>query len=203
MICVVDYGMGNLRSVSKALEALGGKVTVSSSPSVLNRADQIVLPGVGEFGHAMTALRNQQLLEPLQVSFLKKKPFLGICLGLQLLFDSSEENQGVRGLSLFPGRIRRLSVDRMKKLKVPHMGWNRVNFVRPSRLTRHIRDGSYFYFVHSYYAKPRMSELAVGMTSYGLNFPAILEQEPFFAVQFHPEKSQRAGLRILRNFIQY
>lgn len=203
MICVIDYGMGNLRSVSKALETMGARVFLGNSPRDVKRADKIVLPGVGEFGHAMKALSAQKLIEPLREIMTKKqKPFLGICLGLQLLFDSSEESERIRGLAIFSGGVRRLPRKKLS-LKIPQMGWNQVEFMRTSPLTRGISSGSYFYFVHSYYAAPEDSNLCLGFTNYGIRFPSVLDAEPTFAVQFHPEKSQRQGLKILRNFIAY
>ncbi len=202
MICVVDYGMGNLRSVSKAIEALGGHVTVSDKPSQLKRASKLVFPGVGEFGQAMKELERRHLIEPIQHAIQKKKPFLGICLGLQLLFDSSEESRGAKGLSIIPGKVCKLPRSR-EKLKIPHMGWNQVEFQMRSKLTRGVKNHSYFYFVHSYYGKPKNVHTIAGTTQYGIEFPAMIEREPLFAVQFHPEKSQSAGLTILKNFISY
>lgn len=204
MICIVDYGMGNLRSVSKAIEHLGAKVEVSSTFRDIERADKIVLPGVGEFGSAMRELRNRSLIEPIRSHIDKNKPFLGICLGLQLLLDRSEESSRAAGLSIIPGTVRALKNQIKTSLKVPQMGWNQVRFTRKSLLTKNLSEReSFFYFVHSFYAKPADQSSVLGITDYGIKFASILEREPVFAVQFHPEKSQRAGLKILENFISY
>jgi len=201
MICVIDYGMGNLRSVSKALEAVAKvRVIVSKKSRDILRADKVVLPGVGEFGSAMRELRQRKLIEPIHEVIQKQKPFLGICLGLQLLFQSSEESKGVAGLSILRGFVRKLS---SKTLKIPHVGWNQVEFLRKSKLTAGVKNKSFFYFVHSYYGLPKEKSLIFGQTNYGTRFASILEEEPVFAVQFHPEKSQAAGLKILKNFVTY
>ncbi len=200
MIIVVDYGMGNLRSVSKAIEHLGGKVQISSSPADIQKADKVVLPGVGAFGGGMQELNARGLVEPLCTFIQSKKPFLGICLGLQLLFPSSEESPNSPGLGVFPGDVIKF---RSKGIKVPHMGWNQVKFAKSHTFLKGVPDESFFYFVHSFYAKPQDPKLNIGMTSYGSEaFPAILGTETALAVQFHPEKSQQAGLDLLRNFIQ-
>ncbi|MBI4387764.1 MAG: imidazole glycerol phosphate synthase subunit HisH [Candidatus Omnitrophica bacterium] len=203
MICVIDYGMGNLRSVSKAIETMGGRTFLGRHPRDLKRADKIVLPGVGEFGHAMQALSKQKLIEPLQEILLSgEKPFLGICLGLQLLFESSEENRKVPGLKIFKGSVQRFPKKKIG-LKVPQMGWNQVRFLRSSPFIRKVPNQSYFYFVHSFYATPHEQSLDLGITEYGVRFASVIEKEPIFAVQFHPEKSQAAGLKILKNFVAY
>lgn len=199
MILVVDYGMGNLRSVSKAIEHLGGKVTVASSPNEIEAADKLILPGVGAFGDAMDELSKSGLVPALKSFLSKKKPFLGICLGLQLLFESSEESPGAAGLGIFPGKVRKF---RSKGVKIPQMGWNTAEIKREHPLTRGLSKSPYFYFVHSFYAVPKDPGLTIGETVYGEEkFPAILGNETVFATQFHPEKSQTAGLAILKNFI--
>lgn len=201
MIVIVDYGMGNLRSVSKAIEHLGGKVKVSSDFSEIKSADKLVLPGVGAFGEATKELKSRSLFEPIKDFVLERKPFLGICLGLQLLFDSSEESPGASGLGIFPGMVRAFS---SREVKIPHMGWNSATLKTPHPLLKGIPDGSFFYFVHSYYAVPTDSRLLLGETQYGEEiFSSILGTETLFAVQFHPEKSQSSGLRILKNFISW
>lgn len=201
MIIVVDYGMGNLRSVSKALEHLGGKVLVSSSPEDILKADKIVLPGVGAFGDGMQELNSRGLAEPVRAFIQSKKPFLGICLGLQLLFHASEESAGTQGLGVFPGEVIKF---RSRDVKIPHMGWNQVRQIKPHPFLKGIPANSFFYFVHSFYAKPKNPELAVGMTGYGgEEFASILGNDTALATQFHPEKSQQAGLDLLRNFVQY
>ncbi len=200
MIIVVDYGMGNLRSVSKALEFLGGKVKVSSVPEEILKADKVVLPGVGAFGDGTRELTLRGLAEPLRVFIQSKKPFLGICLGLQLLFPSSEESSGSAGLSIFPGEVVKF---RSRDVKIPHMGWNQVRQIKKHPFLKGIPDESFFYFVHSFYAKPKNPELPIGLTRYGdEEFASILGTDTALATQFHPEKSQQAGLDLLRNFVQ-
>ncbi|HLD50413.1 MAG TPA: imidazole glycerol phosphate synthase subunit HisH [bacterium] len=200
MIIVVDYGMGNLRSVSKALEFLGGKVKVSSVPEEILKADKVVLPGVGAFGDGMRELTLRGLAEPLRVFIQSKKPFLGICLGLQLLFPASEESAGSKGLDIFPGEVIKF---RSRDVKIPHMGWNQVRQIKEHPFLKGIPAESFFYFVHSFYAKPKNADLVIGLTGYGdEEFASILGTDTALATQFHPEKSQQAGLDLLRNFVQ-
>lgn len=200
-ITVIDYGMGNLRSVSKALEHLGGKVTVSSDPADIEKADKIVLPGVGAFGDAAAELKRQNLLAPLQQAILNKKPFLGICLGLQLLFKTSEESPEGEGLNAIAGKVQ---LFRSKKVKIPQMGWNTVTWQQDHPLIKNVPTNSYFYFVHSYYAAPEQKDVSLGQTTYGEEtFTSVVAHENIFATQFHPEKSQKAGLEILKNFIEW
>ena len=200
MIAIVDYGMGNLASVRKACEFLGAKVRVTSDPRQVEKARAVILPGVGAFGEAMVELKRRGLLAAVVGSAREGKPFLGLCLGLQLLFDSSEESPGVKGLGILPGRVRRFR--RMKHLKVPHMGWNEIQVVRKNRLLKDLPDGAFMYFVHSYYADPRQGDCVVAQTRYGRSFPSVVwDGGRLWATQFHPEKSQRWGLRILRNFL--
>jgi len=203
MICVIDYGMGNLRSVSKAIETLGGQVCVSENPKTVEHADKIILPGVGEFGCAMKELKKRRLITPILRHIDRKKPFLGICLGLQLLFEKSEESPGVSGLSIIKGSVVHLKKKVKKGLKIPQMGWNQVEFLKRSELVKNIPDNSYFYFVHSFIGSPEDKKVIAGQTDYGYSFTSILQKESVFAVQFHPEKSQQAGLRLLKNFIKY
>lgn len=192
MICVIDYGMGNLRSVSKALEKVGAEVEISSEPKDLERAEKIVLPGVGAFGDGAEELRKRGLFEPLQKSLAQGKPFLGICLGMQLLFEESEESPGIKGLGFFSGKVQRFQ---SSTVKIPHMGWNEVKFL-PSG------ERDFFYFVHSYYPVPKEKTIVQGVCEYGSEeFPAVVGKGRIWASQFHPEKSQEAGLKILKNFV--
>ena len=220
MIAVVDYGMGNLASVAKAVRFLGHEARVTSDPKQLARAGAVILPGVGAFGEAMRELRRRKLVKPVLDSVAAGKPFLGLCLGLQLLFESSEESPGVRGLGLMPGEVRRFP--RRKGLKVPHMGWNSLELSSPpsvgaegklqrgsdsrfreNDLLRGIPDGSFVYFVHSYFAAPEEKGLVAARTRYGGSFPSVLwDGGRVWATQFHPEKSQKWGLKILANFLK-
>lgn len=196
MIAVVDYGMGNLRSVEKAFSYLGYRATVTSDPRALEQAEGIVLPGVGAFGDAMRELDERGLVSVLKEAFSEDRPFLGICLGYQLLCSESEESPGVPGLGLLPGRVIRFPAG----LKVPHMGWNDVRFTRRHPVLEGVPEGSYFYFVHSYYVSPYRAEDALLLTDYGVTFASGAAMGRAVALQFHPEKSSSAGLRILDNF---
>ena len=206
MIAIVDYGMGNLRSVSKALEHLGAAVTVTSDPAVVARAEKLIVPGVGACPAAMRELMQRRLVEPIKQAIASGKPYLGICLGLQLLFDRSEEGGGTDGLGVLKGTVKRFSFDRTP-LKIPHMGWNEIRQkVKGKRqkecpLLEGVPDGSYFYFVHSYYADPIEREVVALESDYGQPFAAMVWKERLFATQFHPEKSQALGLRLLQNFM--
>jgi len=206
-IAVVDYGMGNLRSVSKALEhvAPGAVVKVTAQPGDLRAASHVVVPGQGAMPDCMRELRARGLADAVSEA-ARSKPFLGICIGLQMLFDFSEEG-GVRGLSVIPGSVRRfppgLADEAGMRLKIPHMGWNEVTQLRPHPLWNGVADASRFYFVHSYYADPAEESVASGRCTYGLPFTAAVARDNMFAVQFHPEKSQAAGLQLLRNFVYW
>lgn len=197
MLVVVDYGAGNLRSVAKALESLGAVVTVSTDPDSLSGADKILLPGVGAFGQAMDSLTSSGIAETLIRAVREGTRLLGICLGFQLLFDASEEAPGTPGLSLIPGCVRRFP----EGGKVPHLGWNRVR-QNPSPLWEGIPDEAWFYFAHSYVAHPRDDRCTLGTTQYIDSFPSAVSGHRCFGVQFHPEKSQRWGLKLLDNFIR-
>jgi len=200
MIVIVDYGMGNLRSVQKAFEHLGAAAEVSADPQAVARAEKLVLPGVGAFPKAMEELRARALVEPIQRHIKDGKPYLGICLGLQLLFESSDEGTGGRGLGVLPGRVVRFA---NHTVKVPHMGWNAVRVPRAASacpLLQGVPDGSYVYFVHSYYGVPAESAVIAAETEYGTTFASMVWRGRLFATQFHPEKSQAVGLRMLRNF---
>lgn len=196
MIAIVDYGMGNLASVQKGFETLGFDARITSSVPDIGDAAGVVLPGVGAFPAAARNLRESGLVEPILAAIRAGKPFLGICLGLQLLFESSEEGEAADGLALFKGDVPRFRVD----LKVPHMGWNQVRFLKPDGIFHGIPDRSYFYFVHSYYVNPADEAIVAGRAEYGVDFVCAVEHENLAAVQFHPEKSQKWGLRLLKNF---
>ncbi len=201
MIEIIDYGMGNLRSVQKAFALLGFDARVTDDPARLKHASGVVLPGVGAFGKAMENLTNTGFVDAILTEIERGKPFLGICLGLQLLLDESEERFSEheplpKGLGVIPGRVRKFPPG----LKVPQIGWNKLHLSGPSRLYRGIEDGAYVYFVHSYYAEPQEASVVSTTTEYGVRFASSLEREHIMAVQFHPEKSSSVGLSILKNF---
>ncbi len=196
MIAVIDYGRGNLGSVEKALGRLGMRAVVTQDPRALADADALVLPGDGAFHDAMGSLQSLGLLDPLKAALDEGRPFLGICLGYQLLFTESEEFGQGKGLDVIPGAVRRFPAG----LKVPHMGWNTVEHRGDLAIFDGIPSGAHFYFVHSYYPMTADPSLQVATCTYGLTFPAALGRGALFATQFHPEKSQRWGLRLLENF---
>ena len=209
-VAVVDYGMGNLRSVCKAIEHVApeARVRLTANAAEIRAASRVVFPGQGAIGGCMTALETGGLREPI-LQALKSKPFLGICLGLQALYDFSEEGGGTPCLSLLAGAVKRFPVERMKDettglpLKVPHMGWNQVRQTMPHPLWNGIPQDTRFYFVHSYYADSAESADVAGETDYALRFTSAAAHANIFAVQFHPEKSQRGGLRLLQNFMSW
>ena len=200
MIAVIDYGMGNLGSVSKALESLGGGVRITQDPSDLKKADKIVLPGVGAFRYSMEALAGLKMIKALKEEIASGKAYLGICLGLELLFEKSEEGGGYnKGLNILEGDVVRFSGP---GLKVPHIGWNQVEIKNKTcPLFEGIDNKSFFYFVHSYYVRPKEPDVIAADTGYGGGFTSMVWKKNIYAVQFHPEKSQDAGLRFLKNFI--
>ena len=198
MIAVVDYGMGNLRSVQKGLEKVGVRAEVTRDVARIDRADAVVLPGVGAFGACMANLRELGLVAPVLRAIEADRPFLGICVGMQLLFEESEEYGPVAGLGVLPGRVRRFA-DRAT-LKVPHMGWNQLSIHGDVPQLAGIDDGSFVYFVHSYYVDAGSPEIVAATTEYDVRFAAAVRRGNLFATQFHPEKSQSIGLRILENF---
>ncbi len=200
MIAIIDYEMGNLRSVQKAFERVGHEATITSDPAVLAKASKIVLPGVGAFRDAIAALRDRKLVEPIRAAIEADKPFLGICLGLQMLFDKGYEDGEHEGLGIIPGEVVRFKVP--AEFKVPHMGWNQIRFRRRPPIFEGIDDGAHFYFVHSYYVAPRESGVIATETEYAAPFTSSIWRDRLFAVQFHPEKSQTAGLRVLKNFAE-
>ncbi len=214
MIAIIDYGMGNLRSVQKALEVSGAKTRVTSDPKDLQKCSKIVFPGVGAFGPAMRELKRLKLVAPIKNAISAGKPFLGLCLGLQLLFEKSEEASGVKGLCVLEGESKRFEFTKDERrrtrdaLKIPHMGWNNIVH-RPSSIVPRMRvldgvpDGSYMYFVHSYYVKPKDRSAILTTTDYGIDFVSGICKDNIYGFQFHPEKSQEIGLRILKNFVNF
>jgi glutamine amidotransferase len=196
---IVDYGMGNLRSVEKAVAAVGGHPLMSGDPEVVRRAPRLILPGVGAFGDAMNNLGSQGLLEALLEAVGSGTPLLGLCLGLQLLFEESEEFGRHRGMGIIPGGVRRFTGS---GLHVPHVGWNQVQDVKPDPLLEGVPEGAYFYFVHSYYVEPAESDDRLASTEYGRPFCSIARRGRVWGAQFHPEKSQAMGKRLLNNFLR-
>ncbi len=196
MITIIDYGMGNLRSVQKAFERVGYPARVSSSPQAIKQARAVVLPGVGAFGDCMQALHKLRLVEPLLTAINSGKPYLGICLGLQVLFRESREFGCHPGLGVLAGTVERFPPG----LKVPHMGWNSLNIQQPVPLLQDLPSQPYFYFVHSYYVVPEDAGVVAATTSYGREFVSMIWKDNIYAMQFHPEKSQALGLQILKRF---
>ncbi len=208
-LAVVDYGMGNLRSVAKALEHVvdaGDRVSVTSEPDEILDADRVVFPGQGAARDCMNAISDYHLNRAV-LDAARSKPFLGICMGLQVLMEYSEENDGTELLKLFPGQARHFPRDARgadgRRLKIPHMGWNRVHHTRDHPLWQDIAENSRFYFVHSYYVDPADADITAATTEYGVTFTSALCRDNLFAVQFHPEKSADAGLTLLRNFVRW
>jgi glutamine amidotransferase len=205
MIAVIDYGMGNLRSVQKALEIVGARAVVTRNPKDILSAKSVVLPGVGAFKDCMTHLREFNLVDVVHKSIQSGKPFLGICLGLQLLFHQSQEFGQVPGLEILPGDVVGFAEKMPERakgsaLKIPHMGWNTVQVKKSNPLFKSIPDNSYFYFVHSYFVVPKRSDDIATTTEYGIEFVSSVHHENIYAFQFHPEKSQKLGLTLLKNF---
>ncbi|HLD48410.1 MAG TPA: imidazole glycerol phosphate synthase subunit HisH, partial [Desulfobaccales bacterium] len=198
MIVIIDYQAGNLTSVVRSLKALGVEGTVTQDPAVVAQATRVIFPGVGAAGKAMATLRELGLDQALRQSFQRRIPILGICLGAQIILEHSEENDAAC-LGLLPGRTRALS--RSEGLKIPHMGWNRVRFLRDHPVFKGLPEGAEYYFVHSYYPAPTEASMVVGVTDHGLEFPSAIGWRNLVATQFHPEKSGRFGLQILQNFL--
>ncbi|RJP28918.1 MAG: imidazole glycerol phosphate synthase subunit HisH [Candidatus Omnitrophota bacterium] len=200
MICIIDYGMGNIHSVKKAIESMGKKTIVTNSPKDLDKCEKIVFPGVGAFDDAIDELRRVNLVDSILKQVSGNKFFLGICLGMQVLFESSQEALKEKGLGLLTGSVKLFDQD--LKVKVPHMGWNQLNIINGAcPLLKDIKSGSFVYFCHSYYPEPADKSIIAASTEYGVNFSSIIWKNNIFGVQFHPEKSQDTGMKILRNFI--
>ncbi len=199
MLAIIDYGAGNLRSVQKACELLGAKAEITSDATTIEKADHIILPGVGAFGDCMQSLHKTNLTDTVRHVAQSGKPFLGICLGMQLLFDSSEESPGVEGLGIFPGEI--VKIPKQKHYKIPHMGWNSLRFPKETPLFAELPENPFVYFVHSYYAKPKDASIVAATTDYCGELTVAIQKDNLFATQFHPEKSGDIGLMILKNFL--
>lgn len=199
MTAIIDYDAGNVKSVEKALQFLGDQVIVTRDSEAVYRADRVILPGVGAFGDAMDKLRRFGLIDVIRETTRRGTPFLGICLGLQLLFDSSEESPGVEGLGILHGKIVRIPDGGGRK--VPHIGWNSLTYPNPGRLYEGIPENAYVYFVHSYYLQAQDPAIVSAETEYGVRIQASVEKENIFACQFHPEKSSSVGLAVLKNFL--
>ena len=199
MIAIIDYDAGNIKSVEKAMEHLGQDVRLTRDAKTILAADHVILPGVGNFGDAMEKLNRYGLTSVIRETVEKKIPFLGICLGLQLLFESSEESPGIPGLGILKGKIVRF--DEREGYKIPHMGWNSLHLQNEGRLFRGIPDQAYVYFVHSYYLKAEEEQIVKASSDYANRIHASVEQDNVFACQFHPEKSSEVGLQILKNFV--
>ena len=199
MIAIIDYDAGNIKSVEKAIQSLGEVSVVTRDREEILSADKVILPGVGSFGDAMEKIRSYGLEEVIHEVVAKKTPFLGICLGLQLMFERSDESEGVKGLGILKGEI--LRIPDKEGLKIPHIGWNSLKFPNEGRLFKGLKEDSYVYFVHSYYLKAEEPEIVTATTEYSTLIHASVEKDNVFACQFHPEKSSDVGLTILKNFI--
>ena len=199
MIAVINYGLGNLHSVQKAISFVGGNALVTSDTETILQADKVVLPGVGAFADGMKGLETHGLSGVVQKAAEMGKPLLGICLGMQLLFEESDEQGSHQGLGLLVGKVVRFQ---QTGIKVPQIGWNQLDLARSSPIIEGMQGGEYFYFNHSYYCVPAEAEDILTMTEYGLRFASAVEQDNIYGVQFHPEKSQKTGLRILKNFVE-
>ena len=200
MIAIIDYDAGNLKSVYKALRFLGHEAVITRDHDVIRNADRVILPGVGSFGDAMGKLHEYGLIPVIQEVVENGTPFLGICLGLQLLFEESEESPGVKGLGLLKGKI--LRIPDKEELKVPHIGWNSLKLDHPGMLFQGLKENEYVYFVHSYYLKAEDEDIVTASTEYGVHIHASVQKDNLFACQFHPEKSSSVGLKILKNFAE-
>ncbi len=199
MLAIIDYGAGNLRSVQKACEVMGAQAHITSDSAEILSADHVILPGVGAFGDCMQSLADHKLTDTIHQAINQGKPFLGICLGMQMLFSESEESPGAKGLSVFDGRI--VKIPEHPGLKIPQMGWNSLQFTKESPLFYGLKENSFVYFVHSYYMQPTDKSIIAATCEYGTTLPIALSHSNIHATQFHPEKSGDVGLQILKNFI--
>lgn len=200
MVAIIDYGAGNLSSVKKALDYLGAENEITQDKSKILSASHVILPGVGSFGDAMNSMKERGLVETVKRAAVSGKPFLGICLGLQLLFESSDESAGIEGLGLLNGRI--VEIPKDKGLKVPHIGWNSVSLNKSDGIFKGIDEQSYFYFVHSFYLTGADDDVVAATTQYGVNIQCAVQKGNLCATQFHPEKSGKTGLKVLKNFLE-
>ena len=205
MIVIIDYGMGILRSVAKAVEFLGAKPKITSSVSIIKKASKIIFPGVGNFGKAVQELKKRKLIDVVKGKIKDGLPFFGICVGMQLLFEASQEAPGVKGLGVIKGDVK---LFKSKGFIVPHMGWNQIKMTNDKikmtkeNLFKGVAEGSYFYFAHSYYCQPRDKEVILTETDYGVRFASSINKDNIWGAQFHPEKSQALGLKVLKNFLE-
>lgn len=199
MIAIIDYGAGNLQSVKKALDYIGAENVITADKTIIDGASHVILPGVGSFGDAMNSIRERNLEETIKKSADGSKPFLGICLGQQLLFEHSDESPDAVGLGIFKGDI--VTIPNDMGLKVPHIGWNSVELKQNDGIFKDINNNSYFYFVHSYYLKNAQSDIVAGVTDYGVQIQCAVQKGLVCATQFHPEKSSEVGIKLLRNFV--
>jgi glutamine amidotransferase len=197
LIAVIDYGMGNLKSVTNALEKLGADAVVTRDKKVIKASKAIILPGVGAFGKCIENLEKLELLSFIKETIEEGKQYLGICLGMQVLFESSEEAPGIAGMGVLKGTVPRFTGN----IKIPHMGWNNIKIVKETSILQDIENSEYFYFVHSYYCAPEDKGIVATTTPYGEEFASSIQKDNIFACQFHPEKSQRVGLKLLQNFV--
>ncbi len=197
-VAIIDYGMGNLYSVRNTFASLGIKADIIATPKKISSYDKLILPGVGAFGDAMAELKKRGFVLPIKEFVSAGRSFLGICLGMQLLLETSEESKGVKGLALVPGVVKKFS----SGLKCPHMGWNEIEKKGRQEIFKGIRGPIYAYFCHSFYCRPSRASLVIGRTEYGVRFASMIRQGKVYGMQFHPEKSQETGLKILRNFIE-
>jgi len=197
MITIIDYGMGNLKSIESSFRYLGARVKITNNPKEIEKAKKLVFPGVGNFGEAMKNLKRKKIDLSIKKSIQKGASFLGICLGLQLLFEESEEALKIKGLSIFKGKVLKF-----KKVKIPQIGWNQIRIQKKSKILKGIKDGNFVYFMHSFYVEPIDEKIIVAETNYEKNFCSVIESKNIFGVQFHPEKSGKVGLKILENFVK-